>query len=103
MVLPAIFKRKLLEIYQEAEEKGKWPQQLRYNMVSLVTKANEIQEGQLRPIGLLPFIYRIWMCLRKEHTREWKKNRFMDRNHKVQHRWHGNIELEMKSLKGTNK
>jgi ribonuclease HI len=39
--------------------------------VALLPKAKAEDEGSLRPIGLLPYVYRVWMVLRKQHTRSW--------------------------------
>ena len=72
-MLPRTFKTRLLEILHEAEDVGRWPTQLKVNLVSLVPKGTAVLAGQLRRIGLLPYIYRIWMFLRKALTKEWKQ------------------------------
>ena len=40
--------------------------------MTLSPKPGAEHEGQLRPIGLLPMIYRLWMAVRKPVTKEWK-------------------------------
>lgn len=45
-------------------------------------------EAQLRPIGLLPYIYRVWMAIRKQQSRDCKPTyAFMEGRTSVQHRW----------------
>ena len=64
-ILPKIFKIKLVEIMQQAEEEGRWPENLRYSTVTNTPKAKAVHEGQLRRKGLLPMNDRIWMSARK--------------------------------------
>ena len=37
-------------------------------------KPSALDEGKLRPIAILPYVYRIWMAVRKADTREWTRN-----------------------------
>ena len=39
--------------------------------VALIHKPKAKHEGALRPIGLLPYIYRIWMAVRKQKLKAW--------------------------------
>ena len=68
-----MYKVKLIEIMHQAEMEGKWPENLRYSTVTLTPKPKATHKGQLRPIGLLPTIYRIWMSVRQPQAYEWTK------------------------------
>ena len=59
----------LADIYNRAEREGRWPELLRNALVAMIPKDGALWEAELRPIGLLPYIYRIWMCLRKPHAK----------------------------------
>ncbi len=50
----------------EAELDGEWPEEIRIAIIALMTKEGASHEGELRPIGMLPYIYRIWMAIRGE-------------------------------------
>ena len=63
-----MYQVKLIEILHQVEKEGRWPENLRYSTVTLTPKPKATHEGQLRPIGLLPMIYRIWMSVRKPQT-----------------------------------
>ena len=60
-LLPKMFKRNLIDIMQQSEVGGRWPENLRYSTVTLTPKTKAVHEGQVGPIGGLPMIYRIWM------------------------------------------
>ena len=40
-------------------------------MIALMPKPGAETEAQLSPIGILSYIYRVWMAIRKAHTRQW--------------------------------
>ena len=43
-------------------------------MIALIPKPGAETEAQLRPTGILSYIYRVWMAVRKTHTRQWSLN-----------------------------
>ena len=54
-----------------AEKEGRWPEQLRVTQVSLIPKEGACHEGKLRPIGILPYFYRVWMAVRGRDAQPW--------------------------------
>eukprot|EP00972_Heterocapsa_arctica_P094453 13930064-Heterocapsa_arctica.AAC.1 len=40
-------------------------------IIALIPKDRAENEGQLRPITILPYIYRIWMAVRKRRVKHW--------------------------------
>ena len=42
-------------------------------IIALIDKVGATHEGQLRPICLLPYVYRAWMRMRKKHTVDWTR------------------------------
>ena len=50
------------------EAAGEWPESLRQVLVALNPKDGATHEGQLRPIRLLPMLYRVWMAGRRQAT-----------------------------------
>ena len=69
--LPEIFRMQLLDIYHAAEARGTWPPAFAGSLTALIPKEGARHEGQLRPIGLLPYAYRIWMGLRRQDLAGW--------------------------------
>ena len=61
----------LADFCRRCEIAGKWPEALRGFTVALIHKPKATHEGALRPIGLLPYIYRIWMAVRKRKLKTW--------------------------------
>ena len=55
------------------ESAGRWPEALRHNIIALVPKPGATHEKQLRPIGLLSYVYRVWMVIRKQHLATWSR------------------------------
>ena len=55
------------------EQKGKWPRLLTQVIVALIPKDGAKTEADLRPIGLTPIIYRLWVCVRKKHITAWTR------------------------------
>ena len=53
------------------EREGAWPLSFNCALVALIGKAGATHEGQLRPICLLPYVYRAWMKMRKKYTKDW--------------------------------
>ena len=71
MQLPDEALEALIRQYHLWELKGAWPTALRAVRVALTPKGKATAEAELRPIGILPYIYRVWMAVRKQHVKEW--------------------------------
>ena len=71
--LPDQFLARLAKFYNMVEEEGHWPPPLRQTLVALILKDGTKTELELRPIGLTPIIYRLWMCIRKNLTQDWTR------------------------------
>ena len=71
LVLPRILKEELIKWMQKCEETGEWPEDFSHTLVTLIAKPGAQHEGQLRPIGLLPYVYRVWMKMRKSCVKNW--------------------------------
>lgn len=48
------------------EAAGRWPDALRNVVFSMIPKPNAETEAGLRPIGLLSYVYRVCMVIRKK-------------------------------------
>ncbi len=73
-VLPKELLVALARVLNGAERQGPWPEDPRQVLVALNPKDKAVHEGQLRPIGLLPMIYRIWMACRRRDATAWRRN-----------------------------
>jgi hypothetical protein len=40
-------------------------------IIALIPKEGAENEGQLRPIAILPYVYRVWMAVRKSKVKQW--------------------------------
>ena len=69
--LPPKWTDQLARFYNKWEEQGAWPPSIRSAVVALIEKPGAKSEAQLRPIGILSYIYRIWMAIRKDQARGW--------------------------------
>ena len=69
--LPTMWTDQLAAFYNEWEKRGAWPRSIRNAVVALIEKPGAKNEGQLRPIGILSYLYRIWMAIRREQARPW--------------------------------
>ena len=67
------FLRGLCRLIAEWEAQGAWPDELGQFFVTLIPKPGAQNEGQLRPIGILPYVYRAWMVLRKAEFSGWSR------------------------------
>ena len=74
LVLPRVLKEELLKWLHRCEETGEWQEGFACSLVTLIAKPGAQHEGQLRPIGLLPYVYRVWMKMRKPCVKAWIKN-----------------------------
>lgn len=52
------------------EQAALWPEALRHANFSMRPKANVEIEARLRSIGLLPYVYRAWMAIRKHQQKD---------------------------------
>ncbi len=60
-------------MYNYWERAQRWPGALRYSVTALIPKPGAQLEHQLRPIGVLPYVYRVWMAIRKRHLQLWSQ------------------------------
>lgn len=49
----------------EWDDTGAWPETPRQVIYSMMPKAKAENEAGLRPIGLLPYVIRVWLAIRK--------------------------------------
>ena len=70
-ILPNAWTDRLAIFYNQWEAKGHWPPAIRRSVIALIAKQGAATEAQLRPIGILSYVYRIWMAIRKQDTRQW--------------------------------
>ena len=59
----------MIRIMLKAERCGRWPTKIGIITIVLLPK----DDGEYRPIGLLPFITKIWMKARREVGVEWER------------------------------
>ncbi len=58
------------ELFEEVELRGRWPEELRGGIVSMLPKGNTGNPLDHRPVVLLPVLYRMWARVRaREHDR----------------------------------
>ena len=74
----------------------KWPQILTTTIAALIPKESSQAEAELRPIGLTPIIYRVWMCVRKHCISKWIEQLYGSRIlSAVDHAWNTRVEQEL--------
>ena len=71
--LPLAYLRNLSTLIANWEAAGRWPEELCQILVFLMPKPGAMTEAQLRPIGLLPYVYRAWLASRKADATGWSK------------------------------
>eukprot|EP00972_Heterocapsa_arctica_P039136 5764200-Heterocapsa_arctica.AAC.1 len=54
----------LTDILNKVKKYERWPNGL-HPTIALIAKEGAEHEGQLRPIAILPYVYRVWMAVRK--------------------------------------
>ena len=59
-------------LLHEVEVQGAFPPSLRYSVTHLLDKEAGEEALQLRPIGVLPKLYRLWAGVRQKEVREWR-------------------------------
>ena len=69
--LPFEFWERLAQMIQVCERLGQWPAALRIGVVSLLPKAEATAPESMRPVVLLPMVYRIWAAARQPWVRSW--------------------------------
>ena len=69
--LPRKAKQQLIDYYHHAEQVGSWGPQMQHVLIALIPKPGATHEGQLRPIGILPMLYRIYMKIRRHTYKDW--------------------------------
>eukprot|EP00972_Heterocapsa_arctica_P034966 5147155-Heterocapsa_arctica.AAC.1 len=60
----------LNNILNKVETCQRWPHGL-HPIIALIAKEGAENEGQFRPIAILPYIYKVWMAIRKNKVRQW--------------------------------
>ena len=58
----------LVRVLMICEEEGEWPEAVELIIIALLPKT----DGGFRPIGLIPFLPRIWSRARRRCAREWE-------------------------------
>ncbi len=87
----------------QAEAEGRWLEQLRVTQVSLIDKEGATREGKLRPIGILPYFYRVWMAIRAKDVRGWCQALYGERHlSPTELVWLGNVEAELQRELGNS-
>ena len=71
LALSTKLKQSLINIIHRAEKEGVWPQGIKKSTIALINKPGATHEGQLRPIGLLTYVYRTWMAIRRQTQQGW--------------------------------
>ncbi len=59
------------ELLEEVEVRGRWPEELRGGMVSMLPKGNTGEPLDHRPVVLLPVLYRMWARVRARELDRW--------------------------------
>ncbi|MCP4241721.1 MAG: hypothetical protein GY772_14270, partial [bacterium] len=70
-LLPAPAFHHLALFLDVVEQVGKWPAGLTGASVSMIPKPGATDATGLRPIGLMPVVYRLWAASRQDHVRQW--------------------------------
>ena len=80
----------------KVEQAGRWPAALCVTLIALIPKEGAQTEGELRPIGLTPVIYRVWMCIRKHRITAWTRSLYGLRVlSSTDHAWNTRVEQEI--------
>ena len=69
--LPLAFWDRMAQLLHACERLGRWPTALRIGIVSLLPKGTATSPEDMRPVVLLPVVYRIWAAARQSQVREW--------------------------------
>ncbi len=71
-VLPDWVWTRAAQLCDVAEKHGEWPRAMRQGTVALIPKEGATHTGELRPIVILPFFYRIWAASRRVLVKNWE-------------------------------
>ena len=71
-VLPDWIWHRAAQVCDVAELHGEWPVAMRQGTVALIPKEGATNTGELRPIVILPFVYRIWAASRRVLVKAWE-------------------------------
>lgn len=63
----------LAELLNAVERTGCWPAMLAAGYVSLIPKGEGMQATNMRPLSVLPVIYRLWASLRLQEVMVWQE------------------------------
>ena len=66
--------QQLIDLLRACEEQGRWPSVLDMVVICLLPKP----DGRFRPIGLLPWLVRIWMKVRRDMAAKWERQNTLD-------------------------
>ena len=92
-MLPDVFLDRLCTVLDAIEETGVWPDDLAQGIVSLISKGEGAQPLKLRPISVMPVVYRLWAATRVREIMQWQDSWLSDRlhgfrrSHGPQHVW----------------
>ncbi|MCP4239887.1 MAG: hypothetical protein GY772_04935, partial [bacterium] len=70
-LLPLAAFQRLAELLDLVEALGRWPSGLTGASVSMIPKPGAMDATGLRPIGLMPVVYRLWAAARQPFVRQW--------------------------------
>ena len=79
-VLPDWIWHRAAQLCDVAEKHGEWPAAMRQGTVALIPKEGATNTGELRPIVVLPFFYRIWAASSDSEERGKGRNKRNERN-----------------------
>jgi hypothetical protein len=69
--LPKAFRLQLVELLNRCEEAGRWGLGQRATLIVMLPKPKATRESDLRPIGILPCLYRVWAWIRRRRLGDW--------------------------------
>ena len=72
--LPNFFLDRLAELLNIVEDSGTWPQALAQGAVSLISKGEGAEPLKLRPISVMPIVYRLWAAHRVRQVLQWQES-----------------------------
>ena len=79
-----------------AEQAGRWPPVLCVTLTALIPKDGAQTEGELRPSGLTPVTYKVWMCIRKQRISKWTLSLYGARAlSPTDHAWNTRVDQEV--------
>jgi len=71
--LPDFFLHRLAEFLNIVEVEGVWPDALSQGAVSLISKGEGADPLKLRPISVMPVVYRLWAATRVKGVLRWQE------------------------------